>query len=65
MMAISMLEKFDKYWSECHLVAGIAIVLDPRYKMKFLEHVLPKIYGEECDTHIESVRITCYDLLNE
>ena len=64
-MALNMMETFDKYWSECHLVAGIAIDLDPRYKITFLEHVLHKIHGDEATFQIENVRVACYDLLNE
>ncbi|XP_010905610.1 zinc finger BED domain-containing protein RICESLEEPER 2-like [Elaeis guineensis] len=29
-MALSMKEKFDKYWGQCNLVMAIACVLDPR-----------------------------------
>ncbi|GJZ47739.1 zinc finger BED domain-containing protein RICESLEEPER 2-like protein [Tanacetum coccineum] len=46
-MASKMLEKFNKYWSVISGVMGMAAVLDPRYKMKFLELLLPKIYGQE------------------
>ena len=28
-MASSMLENFDKYWSGCHIVMAITVVLDP------------------------------------
>ncbi|XP_059635725.1 zinc finger BED domain-containing protein RICESLEEPER 2-like [Cornus florida] len=64
-MAASMIEKFDKYWSECHLVVGIAIVLDPRHKMTFLEHVLQRIHGDESFSQKDCVRQACYDLLQE
>ncbi|GKD45492.1 zinc finger BED domain-containing protein RICESLEEPER 2-like protein, partial [Tanacetum coccineum] len=46
-MASKMLEKFNKYWSVISGVMGMAAVLDPRYKMKFLKLLLPKIYGQE------------------
>nr|GEV15745.1 hypothetical protein [Tanacetum cinerariifolium] len=46
-MASKMLEKFNKYWSVISRVIGMATILDPRYKMKFLELLLPKIYGQE------------------
>ena len=36
-MTSSMLQKFDKYWSGCHIVMAIATIFDPRYKMKILE----------------------------
>ena len=37
-------EKFDKYCGECHLVMAIAFVLDPRFKMKFVEFCFPTLY---------------------
>nr|GFB42972.1 zinc finger BED domain-containing protein RICESLEEPER 2-like [Tanacetum cinerariifolium] len=46
-MAYKMLKKFKKYWSVISGVMGMAVILDPRYKIKFLELLLPKIYGQE------------------
>ncbi|WKA08910.1 hypothetical protein VitviT2T_026593 [Vitis vinifera] len=64
-MASSMLEKFDKYWSGCHIVMAIAVVLDPRYKMKILEFYFPIMYGSEASSEIGKIRQLCYDLLSE
>ncbi|CAN1801893.1 Putative AC transposase [Linum perenne] len=36
-MAIKMLEKFDKYWGASNLLITIATILDPRNKFKFVE----------------------------
>ncbi|KAK8491182.1 hypothetical protein V6N13_076333 [Hibiscus sabdariffa] len=30
-------EKFDRYWGDCCLVLGIAVVMDPMFKMKLVE----------------------------
>lgn len=46
-MASQMLLKFNKYWSVIHGIMGMAAVLDPRYKLKFVELLLPVLYGEE------------------
>ncbi|CAI9297092.1 unnamed protein product [Lactuca saligna] len=46
-MANQMLSKFNKYWSVIHGIMGMAAVLDPRYKLKFVELLLPVLYGEE------------------
>ena len=46
-MASRMLIKFDKYWSVIHGIMGMAAVLDPRYKLKFVELLLPVLYGED------------------
>lgn len=36
-MATTMLEKFDKYWKERNNVLVIATILDPRFKMRYIE----------------------------
>lgn len=35
-MVNKMKIKFDKYWGECNLLMSIAVILDPRYKMKLI-----------------------------
>ena len=35
-MANSMVVKFDAYWNVIHKLMGVAVVLDPRYKMTLL-----------------------------
>ncbi|XP_024993945.1 zinc finger BED domain-containing protein RICESLEEPER 2-like [Cynara cardunculus var. scolymus] len=42
-MASSLLLKFDKYWGVIHDVMSVAIVLDPRYKLKLINYFFPKI----------------------
>ena len=64
-MASSMLEKFDKYWSGCHIVMAVAAVLDPRYKIKILEFYFPIMYGSEALSEIGKIRQICYDFLSE
>lgn len=39
-MAVQMLVKFEKYWSECNVVLGIAVILDPSYKLQFVDFLL-------------------------
>ncbi|RVW49143.1 putative AC transposase [Vitis vinifera] len=64
-MASSMLQKFDKYWSGCHIVMAIAAIFDPRYKIKILEFYFPLMYGFEASNEIEKIRGMCYELLSE
>ncbi|KAL6339971.1 hypothetical protein AAG906_038806 [Vitis piasezkii] len=52
-MASSMLQKFDKYWSGCHIVMAIAAIFDPRYKIKILEFYFLLMYGSEASNEIE------------
>ncbi|KAI3747631.1 hypothetical protein L6452_10167 [Arctium lappa] len=47
LMAHKMMVKFDKYWSVIHGIMGMAAVLDPRYKLKFVELLMPGLYGPE------------------
>lgn len=44
-MGIAMLDKFDKYWEEKNNVMVLATILDPRYKMRFVEWCFKQIYG--------------------
>jgi hypothetical protein len=47
LMASQMISKFEKYWSELNLVLVIAVVLDPRYKLRLVKYYYTKIYGTE------------------
>ncbi|XP_059645226.1 zinc finger BED domain-containing protein RICESLEEPER 1-like isoform X2 [Cornus florida] len=64
-MASEMIEKLENYWSGCHMMLAIAVVLDPRYKMKVVEYFYQLIYGQDAETEIEKVRKFCYDLVHE
>ncbi|RVW39564.1 Zinc finger BED domain-containing protein RICESLEEPER 2 [Vitis vinifera] len=64
-MASSMLQKFDKYWSGCHIVMAIAAIFDPRYKIKIFEFYFPLMYGSEASNEIEKICGMCYELLSE
>ncbi|KAM3268108.1 hypothetical protein P3S67_031658 [Capsicum chacoense] len=47
-MAKKMKMKFDKYWgdfSDMNMLLFVAIVLDPRYKMKYVEFLFKKYYN--------------------
>ena len=60
-MAIKMESKFDKYWGRGgdnmnHLLY-VAVVLDPRKKLRFLKFCFSEIYGNEvADEMVELVR---------
>ena len=64
-MASSMLEKFDKYWSGCHIVMAMVVVLDPRYKIKILEFYFSIMFGSKALSEARKIRQICYDLLSE
>ncbi|XP_048490408.1 zinc finger BED domain-containing protein DAYSLEEPER-like [Beta vulgaris subsp. vulgaris] len=44
-MAAKMYEKFDKYWSTFRTFMAVAVVLDPRSKLEFVEWGCKKVYG--------------------
>ncbi|KAL9373499.1 hypothetical protein Peur_033119 [Populus x canadensis] len=58
-MANRMKGKFDEYWGEASLALGISAVLDPSYKLDFIEYGYRQIYGSDADLHLSRFR---YDL---
>lgn len=65
MMAMNMLEKFEKYWDNVHGIMGVATILDPRYKTSLLEYYFESIYGSNAENEIERIVKICRDLLKE
>jgi uncharacterized protein DUF4413 len=48
LMASVMKEKYDKYWGDpekINLLIFVAVVLDPRYKLEYVEWMLVEVYG--------------------
>lgn len=64
-MAFSMLSKFDSYWNVIHGIMGVAAILDPQFKMKLVEFLFGKIYGDQAFYEISKVKNFCYELLDE
>lgn len=58
-------EKFDKYWKDCYLVLAIAVVLDPRFKMKLVEFNFNKMYDEHAEPWIRAVNDSVHELFLE
>ena len=48
-------DKFDRYWKETSLILAVAVVMDPRFKMKLVEFSFSKIYGAEAEMWIKIV----------
>ncbi|XP_031282814.1 zinc finger BED domain-containing protein DAYSLEEPER-like [Pistacia vera] len=61
----AMLEKIDKYWKDCCLVLAIAVVMDPRFKMKLVEFSFTKLYGEDAPAYIKIVDDGIHELFQE
>ena len=65
-MALRMKLKFEEYWDIIHGIMGIAIVLNPRFKLMMLEIYFPIVYGEvKAKDEIQKIRTLCYDLAGE
>lgn len=62
MLTRPLLEKFTKFWEDCNLVFAIAVVMDPRFKMQFVEFCFMRIYGEDAETWIKIVDHGLHDL---
>ncbi|KAL3523870.1 hypothetical protein ACH5RR_016729 [Cinchona calisaya] len=43
-MAMKMDDKFNKYWENYSLVLSFAIILDPQFKLQWVEFCFKKIY---------------------
>ncbi|KAL3532299.1 hypothetical protein ACH5RR_005820 [Cinchona calisaya] len=61
----SMQENFDKYWKSCCFILAIAVVVDPRFKMKLVEFSFTKIYGEDAATFVRIVDEGIHELFQE
>ncbi|CAL9110675.1 unnamed protein product [Musa textilis] len=64
-IAKEMHEKFDKYWKDCSLVLALAVVMDPRFKMKLVEFSFSKIYGEDSARYVKVVNDSIHELYLE
>ncbi|BAT76315.1 hypothetical protein LR48_Vigan01g255600 [Vigna angularis] len=60
-----MQHKIDKYWKDCSLVLAIAVVMDPRFKMKLVEFSFTKIYGEDAHVYVKIVDDGIHELFHE
>ena len=60
-----MLEKFDSYWSVVNGIMCIAVIVDPKYKMKIMKFYYQKVYGRRGSEEIEKIEQIFYDLFAE
>ncbi|KAK1582240.1 hypothetical protein Q3G72_013121 [Acer saccharum] len=63
-MATQMYKKYYKYWGEFSVILAIALTLDPRYKMTFMEFAYKKVYGID-SLELDVVRNKFISLFNE
>ncbi|KAK2658193.1 hypothetical protein Ddye_004726 [Dipteronia dyeriana] len=63
-MVTQMYNKYYNYWDEFSVILAIALILDPRYKMIFIEFAYKKVYGIN-SPELENVRNKLLSLFNE
>ncbi|KAL0005888.1 hypothetical protein SO802_013449 [Lithocarpus litseifolius] len=66
-MAEQMKGIFDKYWDCYSVVLACAIVLDPRYKLDYVDFIFKKIEPIEhiVEMKVASIETTLYKLFSE
>ena len=66
-LAEQMKVKFDKYWDCYSVVLACAIVLDPRYKLDYVDFIFKKIEPIEhiAEMKVESIETTLYKLFSK
>ena len=63
-MAKTMKEKFDKYWDCYNIVLSFAVILDPRYKLQFVEFSYRQLYGTNGTKMMMDLRDKLYSLFD-
>ncbi|KAJ3678545.1 hypothetical protein LUZ60_002348 [Juncus effusus] len=64
-VATRMLSIFDEYWREFSTILSVSVVLDPRYKMEFVEYAFKKIHEGEDERFVGQVKQSFQALFNE
>ncbi|CAL1414750.1 unnamed protein product [Linum trigynum] len=62
---IGLQDKIEKYIKDCSLALAVAVVMDPRFKMKLVEFSFSKIYGDDAPAYIKIVDDGVHDLFKE
>ncbi|CAO2820481.1 unnamed protein product [Amaranthus hypochondriacus] len=64
-MSKPMLENFEEYWSEHSMILSFAVILDPRFKIRFLEKLYGILYcDDEAPRRIRNIHKEFVDLFN-
>ncbi|TYG98314.1 hypothetical protein ES288_A10G107600v1 [Gossypium darwinii] len=60
-----MQEKFNKYWVEYSLILSCAAILDPRYKLNYVQYCFTTIYGIHASYFVETILSNLIFLFDE
>lgn len=58
-------QKFQKYWVDFSRIVAIAVILDPRYKIQFVDFCYKKLYGTNGSLEFTIIRDKLLFLINE
>jgi hypothetical protein len=64
-MVAAMEVKFNKYWYSSYLNLAIPVLLDPRFKLKYVEFRLKQAFVNDPQPRIDKVKRTFKSLFNE
>ncbi|CAN6456066.1 unnamed protein product [Victoria cruziana] len=64
-MAMKVKANFDRYWKVCSMILAVAVILDPRFKMKLVEYYYHQIYGNDATDQVKEVYDVITGLYNE
>ncbi|MBA0881792.1 hypothetical protein Goshw_005111 [Gossypium schwendimanii] len=54
-MVKQMQEKFNKYWTEYSLILSCAAILDPHYKLNYVQYCFTTIYGIHASDFVQTI----------
>ncbi|KAJ1267544.1 hypothetical protein BS78_07G064700 [Paspalum vaginatum] len=64
-MVWEMQEAFTEYWQNSYVALSIPVVLDPRFKITFIEFRLKRAFGTDAEKYVSAVRDTIRELFHE
>jgi hypothetical protein len=64
-LAMEMQETFSEYWQSSYLWLSIPVILDPRFKISFIEFRLKRAFGTKSASYLSDIREALRELFNE
>ncbi|XP_062185009.1 zinc finger BED domain-containing protein RICESLEEPER 2-like [Phragmites australis] len=64
-MVMEMQETFNVYWQNSYLWLSIPVILDPRFKISFIDFRLKRAFGTNSASCLSAIRETIRELFNE
>ncbi|XP_037479454.1 zinc finger BED domain-containing protein RICESLEEPER 2-like [Triticum dicoccoides] len=64
-LVMEMQEAFDEYWQNSYVWLSIPVVLDPRFKMSFIQFRLQRAYSADSLGYLSEIHDTVQELFDE